>query len=331
LADADSLSILSRALNFPLTATSSSSTSPVSVKDERACPEGVASEGGRARAKVPILRMAGGKGSGNVSAYGVSWGKDTARGVDEGVDEVDFSTRTGVLAVSEDDMGGGDSMECFGRGTLVLMNARELIKKVKDGGTGAGKISARGTCLVAKATPRAGRATPWAEIRTPRDVVNALAGGQDLEEGDAKGLAGVKRFWGGVVHNILSPRDGEGQGCKEGSVASDWRSTGTKGGQPVAPPPNPRRDEAARDGPGAPQRQQQTSLSERGWFNTGYPFPADASQACATHAQTCATHTQTKTSTECAGQFALTDYRLLPHCPTPDPHCNLLSPPRALP
>jgi hypothetical protein len=284
LADADSLSILSRALNFPLTATSSSSTSPVSVKDEReACPEGVASEGGRARAKVPILRLAGGKGSGNVSAYGVSWGKDTARGVDG----VDCSTRTGVSAVPKDDVEeGGDSMECFGRGTLVLMNARELIKKVEHGDAGAGKTIARGTCTVAKATPRTGRATPRAEIRTPRDVVNALAGGQDLEERDAKGLAGVKRFWGGVVHNILSPRDGEGQGCDAGSVASDWRLTGTKGGHPVTPPPNPRRDGAGRDGhaPGALQRQQQTSLAERGWFNTGYPFPADAS--CVTHAQT---------------------------------------------
>lgn len=172
-------------------------------------------------------------------------------------------------------------MECFGRGTLMLMNARELIKKVEHGDAGAGRTTARGTCSVAKATPRTGRATPRAEIRTPRDVVNALAGGQDLEEGDAKGLAGVKRFWVGVVHNILSPREA-------GSVASDWRLTGTPGGQPVAPPPNPRKDGAGRDGhaPGAPQWQQQTWLAERGWFNTGYPFPADASHACITHAQT---------------------------------------------
>lgn len=285
MAEADTLSTLSRALNFPLTAASSSSTSPVSVKDgSEACPGEVASEGECRRPKVPILRLTSGKGNGNVTAYGVSWGANTERAADG----VDFSTRAGAGAIPEDDVGvEGDSMEGFGRGTLALMNARELIKKVKDCDAGAGHSSARGG--TAQSTPRSARGTPRAEIRTPRDMVNVLAGGQDLAAGDVKGLAGVKRFWGGVVLNILSPREGQGQGCEEGSVATDWRVPGTKGGQPVCPPPNPRRDLAARDGhaPSSQQLPQQLpSLAERGWFTTGYPFSADTLHAPATHTQT---------------------------------------------
>jgi len=122
------------------------------------------------------------------------------------------------------DEGGGDDAgdgSEWGRGTKALMSARELIKQVAPHASrSSAQAHANSPYRRAGAGDdvsggRGAKTPPRAESRTPRDIVNELAGGKDLESSDARGLRGVKRFWGGIVLNILSPREDEG-GVNEG-------------------------------------------------------------------------------------------------------------------
>jgi len=138
------------------------------------------------------------------------------------------------------DEGGGDDVgdgSEWGRGTKALMSSRELIKQ--DAPHASRRSSAQvhanssysGAGTGDDASGGRGAKTPLrAESRTPREIVNELAGGKDLESSDARGLGGVKRFWSGIVLNILSPREDEGGVNKGGGL----------------PPPLPARRDAGR-------------------------------------------------------------------------------------